>query len=140
MLKNKKIAYFLLILWMMVIFFFSNQGGVESSDTSGIFVDFLSKFLSIKNIEIATFIIRKLAHFTEYLILGLLVINVLRFYKKETKEKIIIAILLCIIYASIDEIHQAFIPGRSPKIQDVFIDTLGSISGILLISKKIKKR
>lgn len=138
MLKNKKVAYLLLILWLIVIFLFSNQGGSESTGTSSIFVDLLSSFLNIKNIDTATFIVRKIAHFTEYLILGLLMLNVLRFYKRETKEKIIIAILLCIICASFDELHQAFIPGRSPKVQDVLIDTLGSISGILLLNKSIK--
>ena len=50
-----------------------------------------------------------------------------------------------ILYAISDEFHQSFSPGRSPKVTDVYIDTLGVIVGALLvilirmIYKKIKK-
>lgn len=46
------------------------------------------------------------------------------------------------MYATSDEIHQYFVPGRACMVEDVFIDTLGVILGILLImlGKKIIKK
>lgn len=37
------------------------------------------------------------------------------------------------MYATSDEIHQYFVPGRACMVEDVFIDTLGIVLGILLI-------
>jgi VanZ family protein len=38
---------------------------------------------------------------------------------------------LCILYAITDEIHQSFVPGRSSRVLDVGIDTLGALLGLL---------
>ena len=40
--------------------------------------------------------------------------------------------LISFIYASSDEFHQAFVPGRCPSILDVFIDCLGAAIGSIL--------
>lgn len=41
------------------------------------------------------------------------------------------AVFSC-IYASSDEIHQLFVPGRAGQVRDVLIDTSGAVAGILL--------
>ena len=46
------------------------------------------------------------------------------------KRTFIFAIILCILYAISDEIHQHFIPGRSGDLLDVGIDTMGSCLGV----------
>ena len=53
-----------------------------------------------------------------------------------------ISFVLGIVYATSDEIHQYFVPGRACMIEDVFIDTLGVILGILLImlGRRITKK
>ena len=58
-------------------------------------------------------------------------------YIKELKidNKFIVSLLICVIYALSDEIHQLFIIGRSGNIIDVLIDSLGSIIGIFIIKK-----
>jgi VanZ family protein len=38
---------------------------------------------------------------------------------------------LCILYAATDEFHQSFVPGRSARVMDVGIDTLGALLGLL---------
>jgi len=43
------------------------------------------------------------------------------------------SLIIGIIYASSDEIHQSFIPGRGPLFTDIIIDTMGVLLGILLI-------
>lgn len=136
MTKNK-ISLLLVILWMILIFIMSSFDANNSSNQSNFIVDIITSIINIKDTELLSLIIRKLAHFTEYFILGLLVINFIIRYDK----KIIIAILLCIIYATSDEIHQIFVPGRSCQITDIMIDSLGSIMGIYLyklITKKCK--
>lgn len=136
MTKNK-ISLLLVILWMIFIFVMSSFDASSSSNQSNFIVDIITSIINIKDTELLSFIIRKLAHFTEYFILGILVINLITKYDK----KIIIAILLCIIYATSDEIHQIFVPGRSCQITDIMIDSLGSIMGVYLyklITKKCK--
>lgn len=137
MIKNK-ISLLLVILWMIFIFVMSSFDATSSSNQSNFIVDIITSIINIKDIGVLSLIIRKLAHFIEYFILGILVINFITRYDK----KIIIAILLCIIYATSDEIHQIFVPGRSCQIIDIMIDSLGSIMGIYLyklITKKCKK-
>lgn len=126
----KKTNITLLILWMIIIFIMSSFNATESSEQSGFIVNVLSNILNIKNIEILSLIIRKLAHFTEYLILGILAINCFKDY--DIKHIFIISLIFCIIYASSDEIHQLFILGRSGNIIDVTIDSFGSLSGITM--------
>ena len=134
MTKNK-ISLLLVILWMIFIFVMSSFDATSSSNQSNFIVDIITSIINIKDIGLLSLIIRKLAHFIEYFILGILVINFITRYDK----KIIIAILLCIIYATSDEIHQIFVPGRSCQITDIMIDSLGSIMGIYLCKLITKK-
>lgn len=136
--KNKRIINIVLVVfWMALIFTMSSFNSTESSNQSNFIVDIISKILNINNIELLSLIIRKLAHFTEYFILGILLSNLILSYNK----KAYISIIICILYAISDEIHQIFVPGRSCQILDITIDSLGSILGIyllLLIKKKHK--
>lgn len=137
--KNK-ISIILVILWMILIFIMSSFNANSSSNQSNFIVDIVVNILKIDNIELLSLIIRKLAHFTEYFILGILVINM--FNRNNISNKYLISIILCIIYACTDEIHQFFVPGRSCQVTDVIIDSMGSIMGIYLyklINKGYKK-
>ena len=49
------------------------------------------------------------------------------------------SIILCIIYALTDEIHQMFISDRSGEFRDILIDSIASILGILSIYKLKRK-
>ena len=80
-------------------------------------------------------IVRKTAHFTIYLILGILVTTLLKEYNLNNRKIIIYSILICMIYAISDEIHQTFVIGRSGELKDIIIDTCGSIVGIISINK-----
>lgn len=136
--SKNKISLLLVILWMIFIFVMSSFDATSSSNQSNFIVDIITSIINIKDIGLLSLIIRKLAHFTEYFILGILVINFITRYDK----KIIIAILLCIIYATSDEIHQIFVTGRSCQVTDVIIDSMGSIMGVYLyklINKGYKK-
>lgn len=132
----------LLILWMILIFCFSNQRADDSSKLSdGVIVkvasvlvkDDLTNNKKDELINKYTFIIRKTAHFSIYLILGILSINLLSSF--DIKRIIAFSSLICFIYACTDEFHQLFIIGRSCEVRDVLIDTLGSLTGILIYYK-----
>ena len=133
--KNK-LSTFLVLIWMTIIFIMSSFDSVESSNQSNFIVDIIANLFKIENIELLSFIIRKLAHYTEYLILGFLVINM--FTKNNINNLYLISIILCIIYATSDEIHQIFIPGRSCQLRDILIDSIGSITGIYLYKLYLK--
>ena len=49
--------------------------------------------------------------------------------------ELVLSFVITVIYAALDEFHQSFIPGREPKIRDVVIDSIGSISAILCLSR-----
>ena len=54
-------------------------------------------------------------------------------YKLHLKYKFLISILVGLVYAISDEIHQGFTPGRTPSAIDVGIDTCGVMFGIVLV-------
>lgn len=132
---RKKIIYSILVVsWMIVIFLFSNQDATNSTDLTVGLLDKILSFLGLENLEnlvnLLFMPIRKMAHYIIYLILGILVFNLIKEFNLSIKEIIIASLLICVIYAVSDEIHQLFVPGRAGKIIDVLIDSLGSISGI----------
>lgn len=109
--KNKLLRFVPVFLWMGIMFLFSSRSDLPSGETQE--VDFISK---------------KLAHIAEYFILNLL------WFKALGKKSPAQAILLSLIYAFTDEIHQLFIPGRTGKLLDVGIDFIGiSLSSLLII-------
>lgn len=134
---KKQLSIILVLIWMIIIFIMSSFNAEASANQSNFIVNIISNILNIENVRLLSLIIRKLAHFTEYLILGTLVINM--FTKNNAKKTYLLSILLCIIYAISDEIHQIFTPGRACQIKDILIDSVGSITGIYLF-KLLKKR
>lgn len=141
--KKNVLRWSLLIGWMIFIFMMSAQNGEESSSQSNLVLQlfsFIGINLSDSFGEIATLIIRKAAHFTEYCILYILFYNVIILYKN-SRQAIILSILGTFLYACSDEFHQAFVPGRGPAFTDVMIDTSGGVFGIVLIKiyGKIRK-
>lgn len=131
--KKKIINVGFVIIWMLIIFIFSSQTGIESQNVSD---KLINKTVCINscNFELISFLVRKSAHFILFFILGLLVLNC----HENKKINILYSLLICLIYAFSDEIHQMFISSRSGELRDVFIDFIGSLLGILL-TYKIKK-
>ena len=138
---KKIISFIVLILWMIVIFSFSSADANKSTSTSDKVITTMieikdkitnnetsnnEKEIIVKN---SSFYIRKLAHITEYLILGFLMFNLLKQY---SVTNIYYAIGLSILYSCTDEFHQLFISGRSGSIRDILIDSIGILIGTYL--------
>ncbi|HET6682432.1 MAG TPA: VanZ family protein [Gaiella sp.] len=69
-------------------------------------------------------VLRKLAHVSEYAVLGLLLARATR--------RPAVAVALAAGYAVTDEIHQTFVSGRHGASLDVAIDTVGALVGALV--------
>ena len=131
-----------------IIFGFSSQDGEESGGISSRVTEFiLEKSNTYKNIEEnrqdeiferTEKIIRKIAHFSIYALVGFLLMGLVSTFKLKEKNRILISLILGVLYATSDEIHQLFSPGRSAQITDVYIDTLGILVGIFVILLFIK--
>ena len=108
---KKTISIVSLILWMIIIFSFSSADANKSTGTSDKVITTMieikdkitdqetpinEKEIIVKN---SSFYVRKIAHITEYLILGLLMFNAL---KKFNILNIYYAIILCILYSCTD--------------------------------------
>ena len=131
----KKISVLLVIIWMVVIFTFSNTNAINSTKQSDGVISVVAKIFHYDgDITNFRYLVRKTAHFTLYLLLGILVCYSLKF--NNVKNMIKLSLLICILYACTDEIHQLFVNGRSGELLDVCIDTLGSLLGVFLSSRK----
>ena len=120
--KTSLVAMFCLwlpvILWSWVIFWFSSRTFPVSSEMYW-----------------KDFIVKKTAHLIEYAVLSVLYFRALKESGMERKNAAILAIILCFLYGASDEIHQAFTPGREPKVRDALIDVTGAGLAMLGIWK-----
>lgn len=139
----RAILMILLLGTFFTIFGFSNQNGEESGGLSKRITQTVTK--NIKSVQQLDkeqrenmlqrieSIIRKIAHFSIYTVVGLLLMGLMSTYPLKENDRIGISLIIGVIYASTDEIHQAFIPGRGAQLTDVILDTMGVLLGILLV-------
>ena len=123
-------------LWMLMIFLFSNQPGGGSGALSRLVMSYLARFgidFQAWFGEHAVWVLRKCAHFTEYMILFFLLFLALESHFAARKARWW-SLLGVFLYASSDEFHQLFIPGRVGDVWDVLIDTMGGCMGLLLLT------
>ena len=150
---KKRFLYLIpVIIWMIFIFYMSGKTGQESSGQSGKISLFITNLLEkvrqdspqeMQNLQdILELVIRKAAHMTEYAILFLLSYLAMvkismsqsRFYNRS------IAVLISLLYACSDEMHQLLVPGRSGRMIDVGIDMAGVLIVLIcmILSKNTK--
>ena len=121
---------------LVVIFGFSAQPASESDGVSRALAKLLlAKLPWLKakfTVSQLNRLLRKLAHFTLYFILGCGLTGLLRFSRNGAV--LLLAVPLGALCAALDEWHQAFVPGRGPGLRDVVLDTCGVITAVGLIS------
>ena len=126
-----------IVLCLIVFFIWDNslQNGGSSDGFSLMFAEWLApiadKLGFYGNIWALNRIIRKLAHLTEFTILGGVLYVVLRHYIEY--GTVVKTIGVGIVIASLDEFIQLFSLGRSSQLSDVLIDTVGIIIGISVV-------
>lgn len=145
---------FLLVLYA-VIFSFSAQDGEESGSLSALLSELCVGFLNAVSGKhwteqfmgaLASYFehpIRKLAHFGEYAMMGVLVYILLRQWRDRSRRLYCVIIIWVFLSAASDELHQYFVPGRYSSFADVLLDTSGGIFGIwcmTILEKHIRKQ
>ncbi|MGN0696612.1 MAG: VanZ family protein [Oscillospiraceae bacterium] len=147
--KHKK-AFFAAALCIVLIgagiFIFSSQDGSESSGLSTEITRMISGIIFRRfgsmTAEQQGFIVselnpfvRKLAHFTEYTLMGAAIYSlVLSADPAFIRKKRTVSLTAAAVFALLDELHQLFVAGRSGKITDVLIDSCGAALGILAVT------
>ena len=134
----------IVLLTLVALFIFSGQDGDESSALSGIFVDFVMKLLKLpddtETLNIVTFIVRKLAHFSIFTVLGAGLYGMA--YSLALKRPYIISLAIGLVAAIINELQQLTSVGRTASPRDVAIDFAGVVVGsgiILVVTRLIRK-
>lgn len=153
MTKKQTIIFIIWILWMALIYWLSAQPDTVSAKQSMEIGELLcsivvngfwqmEKLKRLQYIEMIDHVVRKSAHFCEYMILGGLTCltfqNIGELCKKKNcvdkpEKRKWYALLWCGLYAVTDEIHQLFVPGRFGSILDVLLDLAGAFTGIVAI-------
>ena len=141
----KPLSFLPAIVIMYVIYSFSAQtgevSGALSYEVSYQIVETKNEVLnenksydelaySASSIE---FYVRKAAHMTEYCLLAIAISFPLYVYGVRGIWLILLAGVICVGFAGLDEYHQSFVANRGPSVRDVGIDSIGVTVGILLV-------
>ena len=145
--KAARVCVLLSLLWMMFIFMMSQQNADVSTETSlragtvvaELLVPDYREWTPTEQRALAMRIdypVRKLAHASEYTVLGILYsLSVLSLSAEPRRRKLLCtAFPLGVLYAASDEFHQLFVPGRAGRVSDVLIDSSGVLLGIAIVS------
>lgn len=143
------VAVILLAAMYLMIFRFSAESAEESSEVSTKVADFIMRIyykltmtesggsFETALIEQEPFwlenLIRKLAHFTEYMCIGFLSYAIVLLWHRPERKGRFLILLQVFLSGALDEFHQYFVPGRAAMFRDVLIDTAGGCAGIFLI-------
>jgi len=127
---SKLKAWLPVAAWATVIFFLSTS--FFSAQETGSWIEPILRWLlpwaSAQTIHVMHYGIRKLAHFTEYGILFLLLI------RGPMRGHAVMALAACAAYAMLDEGHQMFVPERTASLYDVALDFSGALFSHFLSS------
>jgi VanZ family protein len=136
------------LVWAVVISLFST-GAFTDDHTSSVFIPILHWMLpkaSYYTLLKIHHYIRKTAHFVEYFVFSLLVLRAIRGGRHNNRLAWALAAIAIVAgYASIDELHQSFVPGRTAAVADVLLDTSGGtaaqiIAGLVLLWGHVRER
>ena len=129
--------YLPLVVWLIFISYASSDS-FSADNTSriiGPLVLWLFPNTSPEAMATIHFITRKIAHFTEYAILGFLAARAFRTYDRW----FLISAALVVVYALIDEYHQSFVPSRTASIFDSLIDIAGGLTALIIVLKRSRR-
>ena len=132
--------YFPLIAWLAFISFASsdNLNAGNTSRIIGPLILWLFPSTSPETLALVNIITRKIAHFTEYAILGFLAARAFRTSPHPTINRrwFLICVALVVVYALLDEYHQSFVPSRTASIFDSMIDVTGGLIALIIVWKR----
>lgn len=129
----------IVLLWMALIISLSHQPAPSSNELStGVTyrvvaaIEWLVPGVDLEPTEL-NHAVRKYAHFFIFMVLGMLVTVILQKLGVKGLRGAVIALLVCVLFAISDELHQLFVIGRGAQARDVLIDSAGAAVGIVLV-------
>ena len=130
-----------LVLWMAVIFWASSdaESGRRGSRLLGPLLRWLMPGASSATLDEVIFLVRKLAHVSEYAVLAVLACRLFRVWPGPSasgglSRPSLMAWGFCVLYAASDEWHQSFVPTRVGTLWDVLIDAVGAGLGLAAVA------
>lgn len=137
------VVIFAIVVALIVSFIFSNslktrEESVKDSDAVVGILGPLLKRIFGDNAERISFIVRKLAHFTEFAMLGFAITALVVAIGSGVKWPLCcFGLAFCLVIAITDELIQKFV-GRGSAVRDVMIDFCGALFATLVIVAAIK--
>ena len=147
--RKKEGVAWILALWLMIAYHygvitsFSDNSATISTQKRDIVVEKVVEVIDVvsdkeitsKTYDNVEFLVRKLAHFANFFILGFLCTLLSLKTNDSNYNRVIFVALICgLLGAMIDEAHQLFVAGRSGEIRDVCIDFMGVLFGCILFT------
>jgi len=143
--KLIQISWLPAVIMMGIIYYFSSKPAVVSDENSTWIANrVLGVYENITNIQYPeeerieklgyiNHVVRKGAHFFEYAVLAFTIAFHFWLRNRKGVRLLLLSIALTTMYAATDEFHQIFISGRSGKIKDVLLDSLGAVAGAFFL-------
>ena len=133
--KRKWICTLLLIANLAFIWGNSLLPGSESGELSGGIMAWINSILGLDEAgaEMLHHLIRKAAHFTEFACLGALICWYCGMGGVEKMYLVTTPLLGALLAACTDETIQIYVEGRGSSLKDVWVDTFGALTGIMLL-------
>ena len=142
------IFWILTLSWIALIYKMSSDTGVESSNLSNSFLNFLNEIFNLELNDDS--MIRTVAHASEFAMLTILSYMALsstnkisrktsyaespvKLLRSDNEMNIIFTLWFAIVNAIFDEYHQLFVTGRDGSIVDVLIDLIGIIFVLIIV-------
>jgi len=137
----------LTLAWFAVILYFGSEKGQRSHGRSSTLTTWIMDTVcEVTHWKLSpkarawrerklNFNLRELAHGTEFLIGAALLTLLLQRLLRHKEKAGSTALYLCLLYATLDEIHQIFIPGRSFLFKEIAMDFLGAYWGVMLAGR-----
>lgn len=130
---------------MATVFFFSSQSGGESNHLSQGVLEHILGFFQIHvdpmKLDQYNLVLRKIAHFSLYFLLGAGAMGFLLTTPLKKKYCFILSLVFCVLFAATDEYHQFLLGTRNGNALDVLLDSMGAMVGVSAIGVfRIRKR
>jgi len=129
-------AWWPALVWAAVIFSMSTDV-FSAEHTANMFdpiVRWLHPSVTAYGLDLVNHAMRKMAHFSEYFVFGLFLYRGVRKGRSGWRWTWgLSAWFVAAVYASLDEVHQAFVASRTASPYDSLLDSIGALFAVIVI-------
>ena len=134
-----RVAFAILVIGIMIaVFLFSSQSGGDSNHLSKGILEQIFEFFNVNadplKLDQYNLVLRKIAHFSLYFLLGTGAMGFLLTTSMKVKYNFVLSLLFCVLFAVTDEFHQFLSGTRNGNPLDVLLDSMGAVVAISLLT------